>query len=65
MRLLAYSSEIRVASVITTLRILSNWAAAFPVKITPSSIRDRKLETVMFALPMYPLFPRSALIALK
>ena len=51
--------------VMTTLRTLSNCSATLPVRITPNSIRDRRLETVMFALPMYPLDPRSTLTALK
>ena len=51
--------------VITTLSTLSSCTAALPVRITPNSIRDRRLDTVMFALPMYPLRPRSTLTALK
>jgi hypothetical protein len=48
-----YSIRTGVAIVSTTRRTLSNCFAIAPLKITPSSIRDRRLETVMLALPKY------------
>ena len=60
-----YNTLIGVDMVITTLSTLSSCCAALPVRITPNSMRDRRLDTVMFALPMYALRPRSTLIALK
>ena len=54
-----------VAIVITTLSMRSSCAAVVPVNIMPSSMRERRLETVMLALPRYARWPPSALAALK
>jgi len=62
---LACQGDIGEAKVKTTLSTLSSSSATLPVNTTPSSIRDRRLETVMLALPRYARVPRSALMALK